>query len=252
MLFPTGAVFGVSAALYIAIEYYIIILNIIYSYWMFVLTKRNWLLFLAEFLLTVRMRVVVKLIMAMKVSVYSWWCTSFTLDKLRKSVQKCCITFPNFWSVQHFLGYNNGEYWIIWLFKILFFGLPPTSNLFPPLSNSLFDLFLANGHGQTWCWSQTLGSYIMSKGIIFSQQSQDKRYTLSRLYISFVCYKSGITQNALFFRRSFWKFNFLAITEEREIYLIISISKQCMESCQFPSTYTIISGLLDDVNNSKQ
>ena len=66
-----------------------------------------------------------------------------------------------------------------------------------------------------------------------------------------VCYKSDITQNALFnlfFRRSFWKFNFLAITEEREIYLIISISKQCMESCKFPSAYTIISGLLDDVN----
>ena len=47
-------------------------------------------------------------------------------------------------------------------------------------------------------------------------------------------------------------FNFLAITEEREIYLIISISKQCMKSCKFPSTYTIISGLLDDVKNSKQ
>ena len=55
----------------------------------------------------------------------------------------------------------------------------------------------------------------------------------------------------LFFRRSFWKFNFLAITEEREIYLII-ISKQCMESYQFPSTYTAISGLLDDVDNTKQ
>ena len=25
-----------------------------------------------------------------------------------------------------------------------------------------------------------------------------------------------------------------------------------MESCQFPSTYTAISGLLDDVDNSKQ
>ena len=70
--------------------------------------------------------------------------------------------------------------------------------------------------------------------------------------ISLVCYKSDIAQNALFFRRSFWKFNFLAITDEREIYLIISISKQCMESCKFPSTYTIISGLLDDVNNSEQ
>ena len=63
-----------------------------------------------------------------------------------------------------------------------------------------------------------------------------------------LCYKSVTTQNALFFRRSFWKINFLAITEEREIYLIISISKQCMESCKFPSAYTIISGLLDDVN----
>ena len=30
------------------------------------------------------------------------------------------------------------------------------------------------------------------------------------------------------------------------------MSKQCMESCKFPSTYTIISGLLDDVNNSKE
>ena len=42
-------------------------------------------------------------------------------------------------------------------------------------------------------------------------------------------------------------FNFLAITEEREIYMKISISKQCMESYQFPSTYTVISGLLNDV-----
>ena len=41
-------------------------------------------------------------------------------------------------------------------------------------------------------------------------------------------------------------------TEEREIYLIILISKQCMENYQFPSTYTAISGLLDDVDNSKQ
>ena len=46
--------------------------------------------------------------------------------------------------------------------------------------------------------------------------------------------------------------NCLAITEEREIYLIILISKQCMENYQFPSTYTAISGLLDDVDNSKQ
>ena len=45
---------------------------------------------------------------------------------------------------------------------------------------------------------------------------------------------------------------FESLTEERDIHLIISISNQCMESCQFPSTYTIISGLLDDVNNSKQ
>ena len=35
-------------------------------------------------------------------------------------------------------------------------------------------------------------------------------------------------------------------------YLIIKISKQCMESYQFPSTYTIISGLFDDVDNSKR
>ena len=69
---------------------------------------------------------------------------------------------------------------------------------------------------------------------------------------SLVCYKSDITQNTLFFRRNFSKFNFLAITEEREIYLIITNSIQCMESYKFPSTYTIISGLLDDVNNSKQ
>ena len=51
---------------------------------------------------------------------------------------------------------------------------------------------------------------------------------------------------------AFESFNFLAITEEREIYLITLISKQCMESYQFPSTYTAISGLLDDVDNSKQ
>ena len=68
---------------------------------------------------------------------------------------------------------------------------------------------------------------------------------------SLVCYKSDTTQNALFFRRSFWKSNFLAITEEREMYLIISISKHCKESYQFHSTYTVISGLLDDVDNSK-
>ena len=46
-------------------------------------------------------------------------------------------------------------------------------------------------------------------------------------------------------------FNFLANTEEREIYLIISISKQCMESQKFPSTYTATLGILDDVDNSK-
>ena len=51
---------------------------------------------------------------------------------------------------------------------------------------------------------------------------------------------------------AFEKFNCLAITEETEIYLIILISKQCMENYQFPSTYTAISGLLDDVDNSKQ
>ena len=54
-----------------------------------------------------------------------------------------------------------------------------------------------------------------------------------------------------FFLRDFI-FNCLAITEEREMYLIILISKQCMENYQFPSTYTAISGLLDDVDNSKQ
>ena len=32
---------------------------------------------------------------------------------------------------------------------------------------------------------------------------------------SLICYKSNITQNALFFRRSFWKYDFLAITEGR-------------------------------------
>ena len=69
--------------------------------------------------------------------------------------------------------------------------------------------------------------------------------------IALVCYKNDTSQNTLFFRSSFWKFNFLAITEEREIYLIISISKQCMESHQFPSTYTVISGLLNNVDNSK-
>ena len=42
------------------------------------------------------------------------------------------------------------------------------------------------------------------------------------------------------------------LLKKREIYLIILISKQCMESYQFPSTYTAISGLLDDVDNSKQ
>ena len=51
---------------------------------------------------------------------------------------------------------------------------------------------------------------------------------------------------------SFWKFNFLAITEEKEIHLIISISKQCMESYKFHSTYAVICGLLDDVDYSKR
>ena len=54
----------------------------------------------------------------------------------------------------------------------------------------------------------------------------------------------------IFFRSSFWNFNFLAITEEKEIYLIISISKQCMEICPFTTTYTVISELFDDVHNS--
>ena len=48
----------------------------------------------------------------------------------------------------------------------------------------------------------------------------------------------------------------LAITEEKEIYLIILANFQTvhgsMENYQFPFTYTAISGLLDDVYNSKQ
>ena len=38
------------------------------------------------------------------------------------------------------------------------------------------------------------------------------------LSTSIVCYKSDITQNVLLFRRSFWKFSFLAITEEKYIW----------------------------------
>ena len=69
--------------------------------------------------------------------------------------------------------------------------------------------------------------------------------------MSLVCYKGDITH--YFSGGSFESLISLqAITEEREIYSIISISKQCMESCKFPSTYTVISGLLGDVNNSKQ
>ena len=59
---------------------------------------------------------------------------------------------------------------------------------------------------------------------------------------SLVCNNSEMTENALYFSSSFWKFNFLAVTEEREVHLITSISKQCMESCQFPSAHTVISG----------
>ena len=42
------------------------------------------------------------------------------------------------------------------------------------------------------------------------------------------------------------------LLKKEKIYLIILISKQCMENYKFPTTYTAISGLLDDVDNSKQ
>ena len=42
------------------------------------------------------------------------------------------------------------------------------------------------------------------------------------------------------------------LKKEKCIYLIISISKQCMESCQFSFTYTVISGLLVYVDSSKR
>ena len=92
--------------------------------------------------------------------------------------------------------------------------------------------------------------YIYKTG---SQSSRKVVFVMKKEDNSLVCYKSDITQNSLFFRRSFWKFNFLAITEEREIYLIISISKECMESYQFPYTYTVISGfwMLKITQNNK-
>ena len=58
-------------------------------------------------------------------------------------------------------------------------------------------------------------------------------YKVNNESITLVCYYSDTTQNALFFRRSFCKFNSLTITEKREIYLIISISISIW-SYQFP------------------
>ena len=71
-------------------------------------------------------------------------------------------------------------------------------------------------------------------------------------YISLVWTKSDKTQIALFFNRSFWKFNFFTVTENWELCLVISISKLRMENYEFPSTYTVISIFLDDIDNSKQ
>ena len=69
-------------------------------------------------------------------------------------------------------------------------------------------------------------------------------------YILFACLRQQWHNlNVFFFRRIFWKYNFLSNSEERD--LIISVSKQCTERYQFPSTYTVISGLFDDVHNSK-
>ena len=76
--------------------------------------------------------------------------------------------------------------------------------------------------------------------------------TYKTIYTSLDWDNSGMTQIISFLRRSCWKLNFLPITEERKIYLITSISKQCMESYQFPSNNTVISVLLNDVNNSKR
>ena len=130
-------------------------------------------------------------------------------------VYLCCF-FVVMWKIKWFLMVIL--FWQAWL------RYSSIVALFPRLCNEGWDFIL-------WTFIQA--------------SSRDIRVS----YNSLVCYKSDITQNALFSRRSFWKFNFLAITEEREIYLIISISKQRMESCQFPSTYTAIFGLLDDVNN---
>ena len=44
------------------------------------------------------------------------------------------------------------------------------------------------------------------------------------LCLFFFCDNSQITQ-IVFLKRSFWKFNFYAITEEKEIYLIYKVPK---------------------------
>ena len=53
-------------------------------------------------------------------------------------------------------------------------------------------------------------------------------------FSNFIVYLPNEWHNSkciIFYGKGFWKFHFLAITEESKIYLIISIiSKQCMES----------------------
>ena len=74
--------------------------------------------------------------------------------------------------------------------------------------------------------------------------------TYKTIYASLDSDNSGMTQIPLFLGRGFLNFNFLAITKEREIYSTTSISKQCMESYQFPFTNKVIFRFLDYVNNS--
>ena len=76
-------------------------------------------------------------------------------------------------------------------------------------------------------------------------------WSVKKCLIFCLCKTSVILLKNALFIRSFWKFNFLAITDEREIYLAIPISRQCIVGYQFPYTYTVIFVLLDNVHNWK-
>ena len=71
--------------------------------------------------------------------------------------------------------------------------------------------------------------------------------------ISLACNNSDTTQNALFFRRSIWKLiSSQLLKKEKYIWSHQFSNNPWRVSYQFSSSHTVLSWLLDDVDNSKQ